>query len=275
MKRAAFIVAAAGAALLAQSAMAQGTISSGNAFYTRGAWPTTAGGLATTVNQNAADMRMAGAAGTDHAWDFQWWYRFSADTRERTLVSPTSTSWGGSSGNNGFTLSGATGVTAQVAYNISDPDGAGGSLGYNLVATMVVTNSGASAVGMSIFSYFDTFLNGDDAGDTSVLQSADTLRLSQGATTLFFQGVGAQNYMTAAWSATGGAGSVADSAITNYNNTITGSGGSDIASGWQWTNISIGPGQSQTFTAVISTVPTPGAIALAGFAGLAGLRRRR
>lgn len=275
MKKIISMIALASVAGLATSAMAQGTISSGNAFFTRAAYPTTAGGLTTTVNQNAADMRLAGAAGTDQAWDFQWWYRFSGDTRERTLVNSSGPAWSGSSGSNNFTLSGATGVTSAVSYTISDPDGAGGNLGYNLVANFVVTNNGPAAVGLTVFSYFDTFLLGADAGDNATLASADTLNLFQGTTNFFYQGVGAQNFIAAPWGGTTGAGSVADNAITTYPNTITGSGGSDLAAGWQWTQVTIEVGETRTYTAIVSTIPTPGAVALAGIAGLAGIRRRR
>lgn len=285
MRRAAFIVAAAGAALLAQSAMAQGTITSGTQVYTRTAYPTTAGGLATSINQAGADMRLAGAAGTDQAFDFEWWYRFSTDSRERTLVSPTGTAgWGTNNSTNNFTLSGATGVTAVVTYNLgTDVDGAAGNY-YGFGSTLSITNNGAAPVVMSLFSYYDPFINGADAGDNATLQSPDTLRFfdAGGGPTLYYRGLGAQNYMVAAWGSTTGAGSVADSALTTYNNTITGVPG-DVAAGWQWTNITIGVGQTVHTVAAISTdpnyvppaIPAPGSIALVGFAGLAGLRRRR
>jgi MYXO-CTERM domain-containing protein len=280
MKKITSMIALAGVAALATSAFGQGTLTSGNAVFRIASYPTTAGGLATTVNQNAADMRLAGAGGTDQAWDFQWWYRFSTDTRERTLVSPTGGTWpAGSSGGNGFTLSGATGVTATTSYDLSDPDGAGGNLGYALSALLTISNNGPSAVNMSVFSYFDTFLNGGDAGDVASLFSPDTLSLSQASTQLYYRGIGAQNFLVAPWGGTTGAGAVADAAITNYNNTITGSGGADIAAGWQWTNVVIEPGASISLRAVVSSdptfIPTPGAAAIMGLAGLAGIRRRR
>lgn len=280
MKKITSMIALAGVAALATSAFGQGTLTSGNAVFRIASYPVTAGGLATTVNQNAADIRLAGAGGTDNAWDFQWWYRFSTDTRERTLVSPSGGAWpAGSSGGNGFTLSGATGVTATTSYDLTDPDGAGGNFGYGLSALLTINNNGSSAVSMSVFSYLDTFLNGADAGDTGALFSPDTLRLAEGSTQLFFRGIGAQNFIVAPWGGTTGAGAVADGVVTNYNNTVTGSGGSDLAAGWQWTNISIEPGSSISLRAVISTdatyIPAPGAVALAGIAGLAGIRRRR
>ncbi len=289
MKKITSMIALAGVAALATSAFGQtgsgGTISDGNAFFTLGNFATTAGGLATSIlNGNTADVRLAGAAGPDQAFGSSWWYRVNGvDTRERLLTSATAPlpAWSGNNGSRNFSLASGSGLTASTSYVISDPDGAGGSATFTLLMTMTINNPGSTAVSMSIFNYFDPFIGAEDAGDTVSLFAPNVMRFSDQPAdpVLFYAGFGASALQASAWTSSTATdlGRLADASITNLTNVVGPAGGGDKAAAYQW-NIEIPAGGSFSVTAALSTdstIPAPGAVALAGIAGLAGIRRRR
>lgn len=263
------------------------TAAGGNATYTfnAGHVPTTStaiGGGSANLDKNGA------AAGGDSLFENWWWYRVQGvDTREYRY----STAVGTGSPGSAFVVGPAdtasatfnfTNFRSELRYQITDPDGAG-VVKAHLAMNNKITNTSSVAQTINIYSYADFDANGELSNEYTYNATEGRFDVNDAAPTVksaYFKGFGATAYQAALYTGTAGAGVrglVADADIDNLNNTVVGSPG-DFTGAFQWT-FTLQPGEMFDILSVMSLntppVPTPGALALVGLAGLAGLRRRR
>lgn len=268
-----------GLALGALSGLAMGqpvafTISDGDSQY--GFTSATAlGAIGGNTNRTGtgggttAFFRVDGSA-TDHLFQNWWWYRAgTASGREFGFSNFVSQSGGGN--NQTLNYAEVDGVSASINYVIQD-------MGVGAIVTqrLVLTNtSTAGPQRIDLFNYADFDVGGTAGTDSATLTGPNLMRITDGANFAEFEGVGA-----GAWQVTSFAtlrGLLTNAVVDNLNNTGLPFAPGDWTGAFQWT-FDLNPGESVTVIerlAVNTAVPTPGAAALLGVAGLAGLRRRR
>lgn len=263
------------------------TAAGGNATYTfnAGHVPTTStalGGGSANLDKNGA------AAGGDSLFENWWWYRVDGvDTREHRYSTAAGTGSPGSAfvagGDTATATFNFTNFRSELRYQITDPDGAGLQTAH-LAMNNKITNTSAAARTINIYSYADFDVNGEVAGNIYTYNAMEgRFDVADAAPTVksaYFKGFGATAYQAAVYTTVAGTpvrGLVGDADIDNLNNTVAGSPG-DFTGAFQWT-FTLQPGEMFDILSVMSLntppVPTPGALALVGLAGLAGLRRRR
>ncbi len=271
-------------AAMAQFRITPGGANAGNGLFeiTGTAFPTSL----TTTGNSTANFRPTGTTGTDQMFASWWWFRVNGvDTREFTFGNasvaggPTSSgAWVGDATGNldtggaNFTVSNSTGgysFTSQQRWQIF-----AGANGPAVIQTNTITNTGSSAMSISLFSYNDFDVNGT-AGTDTYSHNGNWFTISDGAFTVNWAGFNSNAFQATAFATLRGL--LANTAIDNLNNTVAGSPG-DFTGGYQW-NLEIGAGQSATvmgsFAINGDPIPTPGAAALLGLAGLVSVRRRR
>lgn len=284
-----------GACAMSGAAMAQFRITPGGANAGNGLFEITA--VATTsltgAGQGSANFRQFGAVTTgnpDHIFASAWWFRVNGvDTREYTFgngaaaggPSMTAVLVGDNTGNldtggwnYNVTGPGATApsyaFTAQMRYQIF-----AGTGGPAVIQTALITNTGQSAINMSLFSYNDFDVNGTAGTDTYV-HNGNWYNIVDGPSTVNWAGFGSTAYQATAFAIVRGF--LSDALITNLNNTVAGSPG-DFTGAYQWDGLALGVGQSVmvmgSFALNGDPIPAPGAAALLALGGLAGARRRR
>lgn len=263
----AFGIAIVAGTLVAGSALGQvgsgGTISNGDTVFTIADYATSG-----TGNGQTANFSVTGAAGTDHMFQTNWWYRLPGQTRESVLNSATSFSYVGNIAQVRFTL--GNGVIATLTSQVQQT-GAGSG---RLTQTLDVTNNTLDPITISLFNYADLDVNNTGTNDVTILSNS-LMRAASGGITAQYSGIGAGAYQEDAFS--GLRTLLADTAITNLTSlpVVGTSVQHDFTGGYQW-NVTIDPGFSRSVVSTVSiTVPTPGAAALMGLGGLAAFRRRR
>jgi MYXO-CTERM domain-containing protein len=285
MKRSIVWLALGTGVAVSSSAFGQFTISPGglngaDGRYGNGAIPTSLTG----TGQAGGVFRNEGSTSTDHLFANAWWWRGPGDTREYTFgnaaVAGGPTSAGAIVGNNlgtldtggyDYTVTNATAgysFTAALRWTITNPSGSMALVAYSAA----ITNTGASAIDMSLFAYTDY-----DVGDstTNVYSfSGDTFTITRptgGGPTATFQGTGSFAHQAGPF---GGVprSLLTDADVDNLDNTVTGSPG-DYTGAFQW-NINVAAGGT-VMVGGLMTAPAPGALALLGLGGLVAARRRR
>jgi MYXO-CTERM domain-containing protein len=150
-----------------------------------------------------------------------------------------------------------------------------------LMQSLTLTNTTAGALSLAIFHYLDYDVDGSTLNTgTWVDQSKNHMRITRAATGMYgeYKGFGADAYQVGPWASIRNL--LTNSTIDNFNNTGMPFGPADWTGGFQW-DLVLAPGASVTVQVGMSTnslipqVPAPGALALLGLAGLAGVRRRR
>lgn len=257
------------------------TATGGNATFTynAGAVPTTS----TAIGGGSSNL--SGGA-LDQVFENWWWYRVEGvDTREHRYSTAAGTGSPGSAfvaaGNTMSSTFNFTNFRSELTYVITDPDGLAGNQVAHLAMTNKVTNTSAVARTYNIYQYGDFDMNGTAGTDTySYNAGSGQFEVSEAGQTGYHKGFGASAYQAAAWTSAAGTavrGYSADADVDNLNNTVAGSPG-DYSGAFQWT-FTLQPGEMFSILAVMSIntqpVPAPGALALVGLAGLAGIRRRR
>lgn len=262
------------------------TAAGGNATYTfnTGHIPTTS----TAVGGGSANLDKNGAAaGGDSLFENWWWYRVDGvDTREHRYSTAAGTGSPGTvfaaAGDTATATFNFTNFRSELRYQITDPDGAG-TVTAHLAMNNKITNTSSVARTINIYSYADFDANGELTNNYTYNAAEGRFDVSDAAPTVktaYFKGFGANAYQAAPFTSTVGSpvrGLAADADIDNLNNTVVGSPG-DFTGAFQWT-FTLQPGEMFNILSVMSLntppIPTPGALALVGIAGLAGLRRRR
>ncbi|MDX2114350.1 MAG: hypothetical protein SFZ24_01845 [Planctomycetota bacterium] len=279
MIRTAMTVAAIAA--ISGSAMAQTiTGAGGNATFAYNAGATPTSPTASAVSGSANLDANGAAAGGDSLFATWWHYRVDNDTREFTYHAPANPFVAaGDTMTATFNLpSAAPSFRSELRYQISDPDGAGTATAL-LQQYNRITNTSSTTRVLNVFSYADFDPNGSFSHPYSYDAGRQAFTGASGPVTFFYKGFGANAYQANDFSTLRGL--LEDAAVTNLNNTVDGpgqSGTGDFTGAFQWT-LTLAPGQSIELLSVLSLntepVPAPGALALVGVAGLAGLRRRR
>lgn len=257
-------------------ALAGGTItSSGGAKYI---------GVGTFASASTGDGTFNTVGSTvDQLFKNSWYYRSNTTNRQfSSLVSPTEV-WSGNTATITWTDNGdgATGGNRFDAVLTMVIDDAGNGTG-RVTSTMVFTarSQNTSTRTFSIFNLVDLDLLGGSPNpsldDTYTYAGGGIVNVTEGSTSNTGQvrGVGATN-----WEINSGLNlrnklNSGSSNLANTSSTFTGDG----AAAFQWT-VSLAPGASTTvvssFAINMQALPTPGATALLGLAGLIAGRRRR
>jgi hypothetical protein len=261
---------------IAHSANAAITLNQGNATYVNNA-PTSA-----THGNNAFgthDFRPEGGATTDHLFASGWFWRINGvDTREFAFnsVGMIEAGSGTAAGTRTWASVGGGAFSAVLSMTLTD----GGSSGAAMVThTMTITNTSANPLDLALFNYLDYDIGGSATGDTATWedQANDILRISQAPNFGLYQGVNADNFWVTDWGATPTVRTeLTDTAVDDLTNAALPAGAIDFTGAFQWNRV-LGVGDSTSVTAIMTinqTIPTPGALALLGLAGLVGRRRR-
>lgn len=269
----AILVAAVG--LTASVAMAQpgGTLTNDNMRFTIGSAPASASTLTAPSAIIFANNPVAGAMNPDHGFSNWWWFRRASDTREWALNSSGGGATSNFSGNSGTMTQFYGDFRADLAYEtVSTGPGRG-----FVRSTLTVTNLTNVPLNLSLFNYADLDLNNVSVNNSATLLAPNLIRVSNstGPYSAEYSGAGADFFKA------GGTGSVIDlltnSGVNDFDNSglpFGGVIGGDFTAGFQW-NLEVGPLFSRSVVSTISLVPTPGAMALLGLAGLMVGRRRR
>jgi len=278
-------ISAITALALTQAASAQFNITPGGANAGNGVFSQLASATSLTgTGQAGANLRPTNATSPDQLFQDAWFFRVGNDTREFAFASGSASGYTSTSalvGNNLGTLdiggydytitntSAGTSFTANLRWQIFS-DAAGPYVAYSATINNVGIPGAAGDLNISLFHYNDFDANATAGTDTYSYNNG-VFTISDGPTTLFHTGNNASAYQAAVFGTRFG---LADTALTNLNNTVTGSPG-DYTGAFQW-NVVVPLGGSITVGGVIGyAIPAPGAVALFGFAGLAAARRRR
>lgn len=280
-----FVFGALAALAVSTTSFGQGSITNGNAVYTHLAG-----------NTGSSDFLANGAGVTDQTTGNQWLFRLAGATGQMRLSMGTATS---------TATGGALGVTSQsyvgnlamldwtsggllFHLNITLNDGVG-TESADLLQSMVVTNTNNFDTTLEMFHYADIDLSRALAAaalppattafgnDSATINGAGTMMtITDGAypSTMTWSAPTANAWEIRAFSSLG----TALRSATTYNLANVGSpfGPADFTGAFQW-NLALAAGQSVTLASNMSltSIPTPGALALFGLAGLMGSRRRR
>ena len=267
------VVALLGVCAGAATAQNTGAILTDNgAVYRLGG---TTGALATSATATApptVDLFKPGAT-LDNVFNDWWWFRTGADTREFQIANATSRVLSGSNQvTYGYNLT--SGLTGQLSYTLTGFPG-----GARVDQRWSIFNPGNNAVQVNMFHYVDFDLSGAAGAHTAALttpnQRMEVFHAPSGKGADWW-GVGASAYQVTSFATLRGL--LTNTAINDLNNTGLPFGPGDFTGAYQWT-FNVGAGGSVHFLSSYalngSAIPAPGAAALLGIAGLAGLRRRR
>lgn len=218
----------------------------------------------------AANFLVDGSA-TDHLFQNWWWYRVGNGTREHAFSNFVSQSSGGAN-NHTLNYAEVDGVSASINYVIQDP-----GVGAIVTQRVVLTNtSTAGPQTVNLFNYADFDVGGTAGSDSAVMTGANLMRITDvGGSFAEFEGVGASAFQVTGFATLRTL--LSNAVVDNLNNTGLPFGPGDWTGAFQW-SFTLNPGESVTVIerlSVNTAVPTPGAAALLGLGGLAGLRRRR
>lgn len=241
-----------------------GTISHLNASFTQGDSPT----VGTGGGPSGAMFHVGGTGNPDHLGTSWWWTRTSvANTRELANNNAFGPSWSGRVGQLSFNDAGS-GIAITRTYLVT---GLGDGRGV-LEEGTTVTNTTGQTLTVDLFHFLDPTLGGNAGGISAAINGAtSSIRMESGSWVAFYEGAG-QPFQA------GAAGNVlsllTNGSPDNFNNTGLPFGPGDFEAGFQWRFI-LGPGEAASASMTYTIVPTPGALALLGVAGMVGARRRR
>lgn len=264
--RALALVAGAG---VTASALAGGTITDGNATYT----------LVGNFDSNLGNGTFTtDTGGLDQLFQNNWYYRAagqgmrvmsSLDSPTQSYVGDTATLFWNNTGTSGNRFD------AQLVMKIVDGASPGSA---QVIQTMTITNRNVGALTLNVFNLVDLDVSGTVSDNASLLAGDPTnIRFTDVSTSDYgdFRGFGANRYQIGTGSTLrnllGGVG------LVDLSNSGTASN-ADANGAFQWI-LTLGAGGSASFTSTFAintvAVPTPGALALLGIAGVVGTRRRR
>jgi hypothetical protein len=242
------LVLVIGLALVGGTALAQGTITDGDANFVRGSspWDTSPGadfnGVSSTLTQ-------------DHVFETGWWFRVAGDTQESVFGTPDSQGYVTNTSTIGWLNVGARGLfSAGEVSVVNDADGLGGPTpsGY-VTMTMTLTNlSPTDPLVIDVFHMVDIDLAGSGS-DSALAVGVNHINLTDPSlNTAQYHGLGASAYLIRPFGATDLGAVLSDAAVTNFDSSGSPFGPGDFTGGFQWPAVSIPPLGVQTFQAIIA-----------------------
>ncbi len=223
----------------------------------------TAGGasyvIPTTSHYDATQtVNWTGVGTGDYLFEDGWWFRVSGDTAESFFPVPTGSACSGANGTVGWADVGNRGLFRAV--NSLSLVSASPNTG-RLVLTMAVTNlSSTTPLTISLFHGADLDVNGSAATDNATLLVPNNyMRVSD--TTAGFADYGTftpavNGYLVRPFAATTDVfGLLADTGLTNFDNTGLPASSFDFTGGYQWDRVI--PANGTATVSVIITANTP------------------
>lgn len=252
---------------------------------------------ATSWNGNANYSATTSAVANDNAFAYQWLWRVNNSAGSNQDSRDFFMSNGSGGGANSFlTNTGNTLGTLNTAtmtfdnFNVNNGYSflavsnyviSNDGTGVQVLNTMTITNRDTGPLSLTLFNALDYDLAGTVGSDTVTWNGTDTFNWVDGNRTAQHRALGFSAYQASEWASTGTAAlnrQFTDTARTTLNNTVV-AGAGDRISAFQF-DLTLAAGESITIFVgssinTVAPIPTPGAMALVGLAGLAGLRRRR
>lgn len=256
-------------AVAGASSLAMAQVGSGGTATNNGASFTLADYTGTDTGTGATSSFSVGGAGNpDHAFQTWWWYRVEGDTREHSFANASGWDWSSpGKGRIEYTTDDFFAVMSFQVTGIADGYGV-------LTQTLTVINTSNSTKTFNLFNYNDVDLAGTAAGDSATLNSPNVIRITDSASpwVAFYEGTDAFGVDSFA----NLRGEFADNGVDNLNSNGLPFGPGDFTGAFQWSfMLDAGGAATASATLTITTIPTPGALALAGVGGLAAFRRKR
>ncbi|GAB4554313.1 MAG: hypothetical protein Tsb0013_16920 [Phycisphaerales bacterium] len=212
---------------------------------------------------------------------FQSWWYYRADNQSREYsfgqgfpnttqyVGPTATFTGDESDAPVAAGDAQAGLTWTMTWTVTS------GVINTLQSTISVTNTTDDPIVLNMFHYGDIDLNGN-LGDSAIVEDDGTIVISDAGTpgvTIEYTGSSPDAYQIEVQDDLLEAlNDNAPTDLTNVNNVMT---PSDFSAGFQWVDVVLQPGETEEFSIGFAVIPSPGAGALLGLAGLGALRRRR
>lgn len=248
------------------------------AFAQVGSGGTATNGLSSfTLNDYTGDdtgtgalssFSVGGAGNPDHAFQTWWWYRVEGDSRERSFANAVNSDW--SSPGKGRLEYQTDDFFAVMSFQVT-----GIADGYGvLTQTLTVLNTSNTTKTFNLFNYNDVDLAGSAGGDSATLNSPNVIRITDANSpwVAFYEGTDAFGVDSFANLRA----ELADNGVDNFGSSGLPFGPGDFTGGFQWSfTLNAGGAATASATLTITTVPTPGALAMAGLSGLAAFRRKR
>lgn len=244
----------------ASGAWAQGTITDGDTRYTFGS---------SGVTEGLGNFDTAG--GPDALFHSWWWFRMPGTQGEaRFTMQPSSQQYVGNTATFAGTELGR--ISWTMTWRVFDGPGAAEG---RLESTLRITCIADNQITAGIFQYSDLAVGTQNGDDTASMIAPNVMGISDSQGLAYFAAPGAAAYQVAAAPFLRTA--LNDASATNLNNTGLPFAAGDFAAAWQWSDVTLTPGQSAEYMVTIGlgNIPTPGGIGVLAVAALVGARRRR
>lgn len=222
----------------------QGTISNGNATFALTTTPFDA-----TPTANFTGVSTVGAT-ADQLFEFGWWFRLPGDSAEAFFPAPTTQSYAGNTATISWSNVGGRNFAAELVLQVA---GGGGIIG-TVNADMTITNNTGAALVFNLFVMADVDLQPTTNNDSAASIDANGIRITHVSNTDFFdfRGIGASNYLVRPFGATDVGAVLANAVVDNFDSSGLPFGPGDFTGGFQWRDVTIAAGASQTFRAVLT-----------------------
>lgn len=224
--------------------LAQGTITSGDAVFVRGATP--------WDSSPAADLRGVSPPLTrDHLFEAGWWFRVAGDTREFSFPAPDNQSYVGDLSQIGWSDVAGRGLfSAQESTQVVDSRPSYGRASGYVRMNMVITNlSGSSPLEIELFHFADIDVDGFGSDSAHLVEwsPAGNIHLTDpsGNFAQYLAAGGWAGYMVTPFGANDVAEQLSDASITDFGNTGLPFAAADFVGGWQY-SLTIPPGQTDS-----------------------------
>ncbi len=235
------------AAVVCASGAAAQTATDGNSTFTIDPSATFANSSGAAIRTGTAGgstalLNTGGITTTDHLFQHWWWYRVNGVTsREFALSNRTS---GSATGNSiVLTYTEPEGFTATLTFTLTD--GADAPPAANVAYTCELVNTSASTLNLALFAYTDFDVSNTAGSDSASLLEPGRIGVTDTATqaTAQFLGLAPDAFRVTAFSTVRG--TLADTAITNLDNTGLPFAAADFTAAYQW-NLTIPAGGRTT-----------------------------
>jgi MYXO-CTERM domain-containing protein len=226
--------------LVAATAAAQGTITSGGARFEVTSFSATSSHF----------VNFETSTGIDHQYAVAFFYRVGNTGPETSLGSPTMQSFTGNVMTLDYADVGGLGLAVRIEATLSEPMPGAAQLGYRVT----VINGGLSARALNFFVYADFDVDGSSTGDTATLITGlpnPQIDVVDAPATVTMSGSAVAAWQVAAYPTLQS--SLTDAAPTTLSSSGLPFGPGDFTAAFSWTT-PIGVGVTRTFSFVTSVV---------------------